>query len=686
MRFLKIQIKNLFSYRDAIFEFPDQIDPAKNVVLIHGRNGFGKTSFINALKLFFVGNTNEDIRAVRRGRNYNPREYMLGAGAEWEGAINRRAISVEKETGGSISVTWSEPLGIVTGTRSWRIDGPYSVTETLEISPNFQIDEGLLDEYDQRQEFLERRLPSALVPFFIYDAEQVQRIAESNSEAMLEQIERLFDITAINTAEEYVYKTLQKLRKESNAQQEQFALEVLRKQYEMACSLKKQIDAEIDSIEIEERENKRRIAELDRRMRNSKAAQNEQSEGILKTQLSTQKSALEEKTGQFLDTFPEVAPLICHPQIIEQAMAKLKLVSQGRVQLADELGEILSRLPTRLFDEPKHHPTLTLDDGLKQFLKKKLATLIDAEIVLARSPVDEGQWGLSIDRARRVEEQINLFSNSVLRESFIGQLRDISKLNRDELNLKTELEDLSTLPKREREKQEERKTERDALNAASEALREKIGGLRERSLPISRNIEKLRGEVNFQERKVSEATRNQINVQIAEKTLNGIRIYKGAFKQAKQKEVQEAMNRNFKILMDSHSLVQKIAFDEDFNMTYLDESGSSVGMASISAGMKQIAAQALLWALKDVADTPCPVVIDTPLARIDAGHQKLLITRFFPAAAEQVIVLPTDSELDATKYAMLKPYICAEFCLNNPTGDSTMVSSGVPMYPSEVQA
>ena len=213
-----------------------------------------------------------------------------------------------------------------------------------------------------------------------------------------------------------------------------------------------------------------------------------------------------------------------------------------------------------------------------------MATLIDAEIVLARSPVDEGQWGLSIDRARRVEEQINLFSNSVLRESFIGQLRDISKLNRDELNLKTELEDLSTLPKREREKQEERKTERDALNAASEALREKIGGLRERSLPISRNIEKLRGEVNFQERKVSEATRNQINVQIAEKTLNGIRIYKGAFKQAKQKEVQEAMNRNFKILMDSHSLVQKIAFDEDFNMTYLDESGSSVGMASISAG------------------------------------------------------------------------------------------------------
>ena len=140
------------------------------------------------------------------------------------------------------------------------------------------------------------------------------------------------------------------------------------------------------------------------------------------------------------------------------------------------------------------------------------------------------------------------------------------------------------------------------------------------------------------------------------------------------------MNEHFKVLMDSNSLIQNIVFDEDYKINYLDSDAKTVGMGNISAGMKQLAAQSFLWALKDVAGMPCPVVIDTPLARIDAGHQKLLITKFYPAAAEQVIVLPTDSELDAAKYALLKPFIAGEFCLSNPKGDSTVVTSGVSMH------
>lgn len=682
MRYLRIHIKNLFSYRDGLFEFPNEVDPIRKVVLIHGRNGFGKTSFINALKLFFVGSGNEDIRAVSRGRVYSPRDYILGSGAEWEGVFNRRALAA-KEAECSISVTWREPQGVVTGTRAWRLDGT-SCIETLHISPDFAVEEETLADAEQRQAFLERRLPCASVPFFIYDAEQIQRIAESNSEAMLEQIELLLDITAINTAESYVAKALQKLRRESDARQEQSALEVLRGKYDLACANKRQIDAEIESSEIEDSENKRRIAELDRRLRSSKAAVNEQSEGVIKAQISGKKNAIEEKSGQFLDSFPIVAPLASHPQLVARALEKLKAVSQGRAQLADELRAILGRLPARLFDQ-EQFPKPALKEVQTQFLKHKAEGLIEAEIKLAASAIDDGHWAVSVDRARCVVDQLSPFvANNLLRESFIGQLRDISKLNRDDLVLKTQLEDLSTLPKADREKQEERRAERVALETSSDALREKVGALGERLLPVARSIEKLRSEVNYQERKVSDATRNQVSVQIAEKALNGLRIYKGAFKQSKQKEIEEGMNRHFKSLMDSHLLIRTIEFDEDFKMKYLDENNNAIGMANISAGMKQLAAQALLWALKDVAGTPCPVVIDTPLARIDAGHQKLLITKFFPAVAEQVIVLPTDSELDAAKYAMLKPFICAEFCLKNPHGDSTIVTHGVPMHTSEV--
>jgi DNA sulfur modification protein DndD len=679
MRFLKIHIRNLFSYRDGVFEFPKSSDAARNVVLIHGRNGYGKTSFINALKLFFVGYSDSEIRIVSKGRQYNAREYMLGGGAEWEGAFNRRALA-DKEKICSISVTWTEPQGIVVATRSWTIDGPNSITERLDIVPEFPVDEDALDDAEQRQAFLERRLPRALVPFFIYDAEQVQRIAESNSEAGLEQIERLLDITAINTADIYLSKVLQKLRRESDAKGEQYKLEALRGQYDVSNANKGRIESEIDIAEGEDADFQRRIKELSRRLTNSKASVNEQSEGLIKGQMTDKQEALDEKTAAFLEGFPEIAPLVSHPSLVVRAIEKLKLVANGRSHLVDELRAIIGRLPARVFDEPPFsRPALT--ESQSRFFKQKTELLIENEIGMAITPDSDDSWGVSVDRARRTEDQLRGFSASTaLRDNFVSQLREISKLMRDELALEAQLKDLSNLPEGDRQKQLERRAELKTVTDASREMREKIGSLRESLIPIGRTIEKLRSEVNYQERRVSAATRNQYSVTIAERALDGVRLYKSALKESRRKDIQNAMNMHLSALLDSNTQIRSVEFDEDFKMTYVTADGSMIGMGNISAGMKQIAAQAFLWALKDVAKSESPVVIDTPLARIDAGHQKLLITKFYPAAAAQVIVLPTDSELDIVKYSMLKPFISSEFQLSNPKGDSTVVTPGVHMF------
>ncbi|WP_199051916.1 AAA family ATPase [Aquitalea sp. ASV15] len=682
MRFLRIQIKNLFSYRDGRFEFPEESDSSRNVILIHGRNGFGKTSFINALKLFFLGYADSEIRVVARGRQYSARDYMLGGGPEWEGAFNRRALA-DKEKVCSVSVTWREPQGTVVGTRSWTISGPGTITEKLEIEPDFQVDDDTLDDPEQRQEFLEKRLPRALVPFFIYDAEQVQRIAESNSEAGIEQIERLLDITAINTADSYLSKVLQKLRRESNARGEQYNLESLRGQYEVALANRGKIENDIEIAENDDADYRRRITELTRRLASSKAAANEQTEGVIKGKMSDKQGSLEELSSSFLESFPEIAPLVSHPHLVSKAVEKLKQVSQGKGQFVEELRVVLGRLPSRLFDEPQF-PRPVLTEAQTRFFKQKAELLIESEIELATVPDSEDNWSVSIDRARRVEDQLRGFiASSSLRESFASQLREISKLMRDELALEAQLKDLSNLPESDRQKQNERRNELQQLEGASRELRERIGAMRDSLIPLSRSIEKLRSEVNYQERRVSEATRNQVSVTIAEKALAGVRLYKSALKESRRNEIQDAMNLHLKTLLDSSTQIHAVQFDEDFKMTYLNSENEVIGMANISAGMKQIAAQAFLWALKDVARSTSPVVIDTPLARIDAGHQKLLITKFYPAAAEQVIVLPTDSELDVHKYALLKPFISAEFRLNNPNGDSTDVESDVKMYDLE---
>nr|VFJ96990.1 MAG: DNA sulfur modification protein DndD [Candidatus Kentron sp. LFY] len=106
-----------------------------------------------------------------------------------------------------------------------------------------------------------------------------------------------------------------------------------------------------------------------------------------------------------------------------------------------------------------------------------------------------------------------------------------------------------------------------------------------------------------------------------------------------------------------------------------------MAMASLSAGMKQLMATALLWALKEVSGKEVPLVIDTPLARIDRAHQENLLWRYYPKVGQQVIVLPTDSELDAPKHGLLAPRVYREYRLNNPKGDDTQVIEEA-MYPS----
>ena len=50
------------------------------------------------------------------------------------------------------------------------------------------------------------------------------------------------------------------------------------------------------------------------------------------------------------------------------------------------------------------------------------------------------------------------------------------------------------------------------------------------------------------------------------------------------------------------------------------------------------------------------MVIDTPLGRLDTAHRQNLIHEYFPHVSHQVIILSTDTEVDANLYQDLSPY------------------------------
>lgn len=140
--------------------------------------------------------------------------------------------------------------------------------------------------------------------------------------------------------------------------------------------------------------------------------------------------------------------------------------------------------------------------------------------------------------------------------------------------------------------------------------------------------------------------------------------YKIELQRAKIKNLAEIMTDCYKKLLGKKNLINNIEMDADtLDYKYVDINGNEVLKSSLSAGEKQLIVIAMLWALALCSNKKLPVIIDTPLARLDSFHRTMLIDRYFPNASSQTIILSTDSEIDSTYYKVIQKHVSNEFTL-----------------------
>lgn len=102
-----------------------------------------------------------------------------------------------------------------------------------------------------------------------------------------------------------------------------------------------------------------------------------------------------------------------------------------------------------------------------------------------------------------------------------------------------------------------------------------------------------------------------------------------------------------------------------------------IDLDQFSKGEKQVFILSLYWAIIKTAHRQIPFIIDTPFARIDTEHRAQISKIFFPEISEQVIVFSTDEEVVGPYYSALKPVIAREYLLEYDSQSSrTFVRSG----------
>ncbi len=128
-------------------------------------------------------------------------------------------------------------------------------------------------------------------------------------------------------------------------------------------------------------------------------------------------------------------------------------------------------------------------------------------------------------------------------------------------------------------------------------------------------------------------------------------------------------------LAHKDDLVERVVIDEgDFRIRLEGAGGQE--LLNPSAGEREVFALSLVWALAQISNCNLPMIIDTPLGRLDQVHRARVVTEFLPVAAEQVIVLSTDAEIDGRWYEQLKPFIVQEALIeySDETHSSSLIA------------
>lgn len=111
--------------------------------------------------------------------------------------------------------------------------------------------------------------------------------------------------------------------------------------------------------------------------------------------------------------------------------------------------------------------------------------------------------------------------------------------------------------------------------------------------------------------------------------------------------------------------VHKIEIDPSLEVRLLGEGGRDLRDMDSSAGEAQIFALSLIAAIASAVKLKLPVIMDTPLARLDKEHRMNVLNYFTARAGEQVILLTQPNEVHGPYLETIRSRLCARFLIDH---------------------
>jgi DNA sulfur modification protein DndD len=137
--------------------------------------------------------------------------------------------------------------------------------------------------------------------------------------------------------------------------------------------------------------------------------------------------------------------------------------------------------------------------------------------------------------------------------------------------------------------------------------------------------------------------------------------------------IQSLIEESLQRLLRKLSLIKKLTIDpETFEIHLESPSGATVLWQQMSAGEQQIVTTAIIWGLARASGHVFPMMVDTPLGRLDESHRGKLLEHYYPEASHQVVLLSTDKEIGPKDLEALKDHVTRTYLVRH--NEQTKVS------------
>ena len=668
MKFLRIEIEHVFAYDKLAIVDLSGTTRDQNITLIWGRNGMGKTSFLNALKLLFTGVSEPSSRIVGfPPRSLPPRQYVIGDGKGWSGLINRvarhRAERYNRPVIARVRAVW-ESVGLnVTAERQWNWDG----TTFAELLTVFDGEERLVN--DAAEARLEDFLPKDFVGFFFFDGEDIKSLAE-NAERKQIDFDKLLRITFLKVAAEELNKHIRS-RQRLMFQESLFGeLEEVEVKLTKTTSAVETARNQLSMIEEELVNDTVELRRLATRRENLSSGASEAQREALETRRLRLNDQITSASEEIAAELPPIIPMLANLDLVRQALeaVEARLAAAGAAEVV-LVRRVQAELPRWIEKGP-----VDLNSTDIAALSKTIGDHLSA--LVADSEADGLFSVLELGRADRLRSSLLRWATVGVdsRSIHVAQLSEVHRLKMELQQVNDALMEIEVGSQVNLESYKETVTEIARLEDSIAEKNQRKGVLHDKIVELIDSEQKLRKRQIHLHKRRDAATANHRELRFYSAVLRTVNEVTERLRHEMRYRIEALINERFPLLISDHPLIDKITVDENYTLSFVDSNDRPIGRSSLSSGMKQLAATSLLWAMKDAAGIDMPVIIDTPLARIDRTNQNNLLRSYYPKLSHQVIVLPTDAEIDQTKLEMLKPHIWKQFSIRNQdTGESAEI-------------